>query len=65
MIEIDDQAAFLGSIAYLHIQSHGGKVDENCPFCKAFLMKPPVNHDYPLESYRLVILDLDEDNFVQ
>lgn len=39
MKEIDDQAGFMGSIAYLHFQTkgHNGKPNPECLLCKNFL----------------------------
>ena len=56
----DDQAVLLGMIAQAHLVTHGGKLDPNCVFCREFLT-PPEPREYPLESYRLVWINLTED----
>ena len=60
--EIDDQAALVGGLFSLHLQQHGGKPDENCEFCKGFIIpsKKQVENNYPLESYKFLILDVSE-----
>lgn len=56
----DDQAALMGMIAQAHLRGHGGELDPNCTFCREFLTpREPV--EYPLESYRLVWIDLSKE----
>lgn len=54
-----DQAGLVGDIFYLHLQSHVGKPDEKCEFCKGFILSG--NKEYPLSSYKFIILDLSKD----
>ncbi len=50
--EESDQAGCIGDIFSLHVQQrHGGVTNENCPFCKNFII-PPLNQE-GLVSYEL------------
>jgi hypothetical protein len=58
-----DQAAVIGNMYSLHLQSkgHNGKVNPECPFCKAFLMQPEdLPEGRPLESHTFYILDFSD-----
>lgn len=60
-----DQASIVGSMFYMHMRDtpgHNGKPDPECPFCKGFIIdnRPIEDRVYPLESYKFVIIDLNE-----
>jgi hypothetical protein len=58
--EINDQAGFMFDLTKAHLNSHGGKPDPNCVFCKNFIIFEP--RPFPLESYKFIIFDATEDN---
>lgn len=59
-----DQAALVGGIFGLHLQSPGhinGEPNPDCAFCKGFIIDVrPNNWDAPFESYSFVIMDVSD-----
>ena len=56
-----DQAGLCGSLFALHLETHGGTADENCSFCKNFIIPPPNLTGKPLESYGFMVFDMNSD----
>lgn len=60
MEEIDDQARMMGMIIAAHLRTHNGQPDPSCNFCKGFIQRPEEPIEYPLSSYKLIFLDVNE-----
>lgn len=58
--EESDQSAIFLDIAAAHLAKHGGEIDENCGFCKNFLISDRV--DLPLMTFKFITLDVSEEN---
>jgi hypothetical protein len=58
--EVQDQAGLMFDLTQAHLNTHGGKIDPTCFFCKNFIVIEP--KPFPLESYKFIIFDATEDN---
>lgn len=58
--EIYDQAELMFDLKTGHLNSHIGRhPDINCEFCKHFII-PDLNKNPALESWKMIIYDLNE-----
>jgi len=60
--EVEDQAGLIFDLTQAHLNSHGGKIDRDCFFCKNFIGFPEDKKEYPLSSYKFIIFDVTKDN---
>lgn len=64
MDEFLDQSSIVDYILSSHLLTHkDNKLDKDCAFCQGFIMESrPLAADYPLESYKFIILDITDKN---
>jgi len=60
MFEESDQAGSIGFVNSLHLQKHGGIPDDNCEWCKAFII--PSHKGPALSSFKFIIFDVSDGN---